>query len=191
MKTSQQWSNQDGRDSVLQLVALVLTVMVVGLVLGEWAQSAPAEGGRPQDPAPERVVAAPTPEATALPAAPEAPTARSARPLPAPVAFARAPRAAPELVARVAEEARAKIEEQRDYIASSCGNGGADGRPAAKLTFNITFDAQGREIARGISEDRRAPAGEFGRCLRKLQGITLAVAPPGSNVGVSIPVAFP
>ncbi len=57
---------------------------------------------------------------------------------------------------------KAKLETLRGYIAESCWIGSAAQRASAKLTSNPTFDAQGREIARGISEDGRAPARELG-----------------------------
>jgi len=53
------------------------------------------------------------------------------------------------------------------------------------------FDAQGREIGRGIGSDRAAPSGEFGKCLRKLEGTTFSIPPPGMQVSVSVPVTFP
>jgi hypothetical protein len=92
-------------------------------------------------------------------------------------------------VTRASEQTKAKIEALRSYIDASCWPG--PGAAKVKVTFNVTFDAAGREIARGISEDRRAPAREFGRCLRKLQGTGLAISPPGANVAVAVPVSFP
>ena len=91
------------------------------------------------------------------------------------------------------EATKHEIEKLRPYIVSRCWPAGglAGGQTSAKLTFQITFDEKGREIARGISEDRSAPAGEFGSCLAKLEGMTLSIEPPGTNVGVSVPVTFP
>jgi hypothetical protein len=98
-----------------------------------------------------------------------------------------------ELLTRVREEAKAQLETYRNEVVSQCwpAKGLPKGARTATLTVNVTFDAQGHEIARGISEDRRAPAGEFGRCVRNLNGITLGISPPGSNVAVSIPVSYP
>jgi hypothetical protein len=72
---------------------------------------------------------------------------------------------------------------------SATGAHGA--RAGTKLTFNVTFDARGREIARGIMQDRRAPAKELAACLRKLPPTRLQISPPGRNVGVRVAVAFP
>ena len=99
----------------------------------------------------------------------------------------------PELVDRVTQETKARIEELRAHIVSRCWPGGASGGgpSSTQITLDVTFDAQGHEIARGISEDRRSPAPEFVRCLRNLEGTVLSVAPPGANVGVNVPVTFP
>jgi hypothetical protein len=59
----------------------------------------------------------------------------------------------------------------------------------AKVTLNVTFDASGREIARGVSTDRRTPA-EFTACLRTIP-TPVDVAPPGSTVAVAVPLSYP
>jgi hypothetical protein len=119
-------------------------------------------------------------------------------PLPAPsspsAAGASAParRAPPEVVARVAAEAGLALERARHDFVARCvpRDGGAD-RGAAKLTFNVTFDASGREIARGISEDRRSRAPALASCLRRLPMGSLRVSPPGANVGVRVSMNLP
>jgi hypothetical protein len=59
------------------------------------------------------------------------------------------------------------------------------------FTFNLTFDGSGREIARGIGEDRRARAPEVASCLRRLPLGTLRVPAPGTRVGVRVALALP
>jgi hypothetical protein len=178
---------------VLLAAAVVAAVLI--FLIGRWtADPAPAPVARaPAVPEPASapvareplrpVAAAPVPPAPAqsVPAAP-APPARAA---PVPVT--------PELATRVKTEATEQLELLRPEIVAQCWPRGGlpKGRTTASVTFNITFDAQGREIARGIAEDRRAPAGEFARCLRQLPASALAIAPPGSNIGVSIPVSYP
>jgi hypothetical protein len=190
MTTSTPPVRPQGNRSTFSIGTLAVVVAVAAFALGEWAEPRPARLAQremsSEPPAHERVLAAVAPPVTAWSPEP-------ARALPIPAAAAPAPvaRATPDTVARVAGEARARIEALRGYIDASCWTGRAEERKTAKLTFNLTFDAQGREIARGISEDRMAPAQAFGSCLRKLQGTTLAIAPPGANVGVSIPVMFP
>ena len=111
---------------------------------------------------------------------------------PVPLAMPPAP-AKPDLAAQVSLEARANFEEHRHRIVSECwpAAGLPRGAKVAKVTMNVTFDANGREIARGISEDRRAPAGQFARCMRTLPTSRLSVSPPGQTVAVSIPLAYP
>jgi hypothetical protein len=149
-------------------------------------------GPRPVPPPPARAPArGPVRRPTVTTTTNAAPPSQIPPPAPAPAAAAADPRT--ELATRVREEAKAQFETYRNEIVSQCWpeKGLPRGARTAKLTINVTFDAQGHEIARGISEDRRAPAGEFGRCVRSLSGITLGVSPPGSNVAVSIPVSYP
>jgi hypothetical protein len=87
------------------------------------------------------------------------------------------------VVARVAHEATRVLEAARSDLAARCAPSGAGG---AQFTFNVTFDANGREIARGISEDRRHRAPRVASCLRKLPIGSLRVTPPGANVGVRV-----
>jgi hypothetical protein len=114
--------------------------------------------------------------------APEAQATPPAPPAAAPQA-APAGRPTPELVARVAHEASRVLEAARPDLAARCAPSGAGG---AQFTFNVTFDANGREIARGISEDRRHRAPKVASCLRRLPLGALRVTPPGANVGVRV-----
>jgi hypothetical protein len=142
---------------------------------------------------------------TPSPVAPLAPPATAPRPVPsqpAPVAQTIAPAPpppapstgpSPAVVARATEEAKANIETLRQQIVSQCWPAGGlkGGRTSAKLVFDVTFDAQGREIARGLRMDRRAPAGEFARCLSSMQGTSLSISPPGTTVRTGFEVTFP
>jgi hypothetical protein len=126
--------------------------------------------------------------------------AEAAREVPAPAAAAPEP-AAPVVAPRplaeakiVAEaSARLKLGGLKQDMLSRCWpeNGLGGGRDRAQLTFNLAFDASGREIARGISEDRAAPAGAFARCLRALPIGSLSIPAPGARVGVKVAMAFP
>jgi hypothetical protein len=164
-------------------------------------------GGRwtAEPPAPRRAsveIAAVAPPADATPwwvwgdagAAAPAPAAPAPTSVPAP---APAPAVAPRPVAEaklVAEaSARLKLEGLKQDMISRCwpesGLGG--GRERAQLTFSLAFDASGKEIARGISEDRAAPAGAFARCLRALPIGSLSIPAPGARIGVKVAMAFP
>ncbi len=60
----------------------------------------------------------------------------------------------------------------------------------AKYTFDVTFDAEGREIARGISDDRSAERRDVAICLRELPP-SMQIPPPGALVRVELPLTFP
>jgi hypothetical protein len=194
MATSTPPAAPERKNELLQFAVVALIAsLVVWIAASEWNDRG-SRGAREKSPnversLPEQLVAAP---ATSLEPAPQ--PSQPAQPARLPVKPAPVMRAAQsDLVRHVANEATAGIDSLRNYIVSSCWPASATGPATAKLTFNLTFDAQGREIARGIVEGRRAPAParEFGKCLRGLEGTTLAIAPPGANVGVSIPVTFP
>ena len=162
----------------------------VAFMLGRWSADAP-----PSAPARlEAPVAQPPPAAwPSPPSAVQAPAAApSAPPAPAPAVPAPAP-SGTEVRERARLEATERIEDLRPLIVRTCwpAGGTEKGRTSSKVTFNLTFDGSGREIARGIVEDRRAPAGSFGRCLRELRGAELSITPTGSNVSVSIQATFP
>jgi hypothetical protein len=182
------------RHRLLLLAATVVAAVLIFLI-GRWtAEPAPAPVARAPA-VPEPQASAPVARDPMRPVAPAAvpPPAQSVPAAPAPPPRAAPAPVTPELATRVKTEATEQLELLRPEIVAQCWPRGGlpKGRTTASVTFNITFDAQGREIARGITEDRRAPAGEFARCLRQLPATALAIAPPGSNVGVSIPVSYP
>lgn len=194
MTTSTPPAAPERKNELLQFAVIALIASLVSwIAASEWTDRG-SRGARDQSPnversIPERLVAAPV---TPLEPAPQPSQPARAALLPVtPAPLMRTMQS--DLVRRVADEATAGIDSLRSYIVSSCWPASATGLATAKLTFNLTFDVQGREIARGIVEGRKAPAParEFGRCLRRLEGTTLAIAPPGANVGVSIPVTFP
>jgi hypothetical protein len=60
----------------------------------------------------------------------------------------------------------------------------------AAYTFDVTFDAGGNEIGRGISERRGASRPDVAQCLRELP-IGLTVPPPGAPVQLELELRFP
>jgi hypothetical protein len=101
--------------------------------------------------------------------------------------------APPEVVARAREDAVAAIEAQRRQVVASCWPRGglSNGRARTTLTYHVTFDREGREVARGLMDDRSAPAGEFARCLRRLPNSSLSVSRTGTYVTMKLPVTYP
>jgi hypothetical protein len=99
----------------------------------------------------------------------------------------------PALMAKVTRETQVQLESVQPELLKRCwpDDGLPGGRSGTTLTFSVTYDANGREIARGISEDRRAPAGALAACLRRMPAGALHIPAPGANVGVRVPLAFP
>lgn len=176
---------------------LVAGAVALAYVAGRDADGPPAREARPVP------IAAPAADPAAWPEpSPSTPPLRtSAAALPDPHAAPTAPpavapaapkaRAAPEVVARVREDLGRRLEAARPELAERCVPERRRGGPPARVTFNVTYDASGREIARGISEDRRAPAPEVAACLRELPIGSLAVPAPGAVVGVRALLTLP
>jgi hypothetical protein len=179
---------------IASLTALATLLAFAG---GRWAADAAAPAGlqhpartRPPPPAPDARQADTTWRA---PASAEAPPAPPPAPAANPLELTPQGRPTPALVTRVTEEASRQLESARAELLARCvpATGLPGGRATARFTFNVTFDASGREIARGISEDRRAPAPEVAGCLRRLPLGTLRVTAPGANVGVRLAMNLP
>jgi hypothetical protein len=85
------------------------------------------------------------------------------------------------------------VEQQRKRVVSTCWpkEGLPKGQRSATITYNVTFNPQGREVGRGIVQDRRAPAGKFAKCLSQLHGMPFSISPPGTYVTLRIPVTYP
>jgi hypothetical protein len=100
----------------------------------------------------------------------------------APVAEVSPPEPLGVVLPRVRAEAEAGLEGQRAAMVSAClGDAGL-----VPLTFSLSFDAQGREIMRGIS---LAGTGKdaAAQCLRDRFPPSLHVAAPRMNVSVEVP----
>ncbi|WP_437911713.1 hypothetical protein WME73_29525 [Sorangium sp. So ce302] len=147
--------------------------------------------GVPADPRPAG--GAPSPPADAASAAGSAARAPGAgapvRPLQAP-----APRPAPSVPRdEVATQAARALEAHRPALIERCYKPAVAAQPAprgVKYVFNLTFDAQGRQLARGIIEHREASSPEVTACVAAALP-AVAVAPPGANVRVDVPFSLP
>jgi hypothetical protein len=182
-----------------------LAVIVTAAVLAAYAygRSAAEPSPRPatSDPPPRRPApaaprAAPRETSFGRLLAPERPPAAAspgaAGSQPEPSRVTASGRPTPELVSIVAQQARRKLEEARPELIERCVPESRRGGPGgATFTFNVTFDPGGREIARGISEDRRFRAPEVASCLRRLPLGSLRVPPPGAIVGVRVALNLP
>jgi hypothetical protein len=173
-------------------------VAALGIAFGAGRlTSAPAPARARPEPvqAQARAYEPPAPPRTAwsLPSAP-AGDPQLAATLAAPAAPAPSSRASipPAQMAQYRAEVVSHVEEQRQRLVSTCWpkEGLPRGSRSTTVTYNVTFNPQGREVGRGIVQDRRAPAGKFGTCLQ-LQGKPFSISPPGTYVSLRIPVTYP
>jgi len=110
------------------------------------------------------------------------------------------PRAAPapqpdypalqEIVARQAAQA---LEAQRPDMVRACWAPAVAKTPqpaAATYRYNLSFDAEGRQVSLGISEIRGQSRTDVAVCLRS-RPLALQIAPPRVVVNVDVPVTLP
>ncbi|MBL9021246.1 MAG: hypothetical protein JNL21_03555 [Myxococcales bacterium] len=141
---------------------------------------------RPSEPAAPQTTAvatnpAPLPAPTVLPsqASPPLQPGQASSATPDPTASTK-----PDVVA---SDARKELEKQRAALVKACFEPGAK---KVKITLNFTFGADGKQITRGVTEDRETGRDGAGRCVSdKLDPI--AVPPPGANTYVEIPWELP
>jgi hypothetical protein len=98
-------------------------------------------------------------------------------------------------VALATWSARTRLERLRDEVIAPClpRADAPDARRGTNVTFSLTFDARGREIARGVTADRRTPPDRaLAGCLRRLPRVgSITIPPPGSTVGVKVAMTLP
>lgn len=130
------------------------------------------------------------------------PTSLPAMSLPAPVVLGPGPVAAPSITTptvsqpapptsvvdtkTVAAGLKAALDQHKKMIVDECVTPALAKKPTpakVNLTFNFSLDANGKQLARGISEDRETSRPEVTQCVQtKLPA--LSIAAPGSNVFV-------
>ncbi len=144
-------------------------------------------GLRAQGGAPSRSGSEPTSAGTA-----EAPPPVAAPPPPAvPAGAPQGPSA--EARAKATADATKALEALRPQILKTCWVPAmkANAQPAAaKYVFSLSFDPSGKELARGINEDRSASRPDVAQCMRQMP-IGLVIAPPGVAVSVDAPLNLP
>ncbi len=163
--------------SILIAGALVGAGLFFGL---RSSQPAPVQ---PPPAVPPPVATSPAPPGSVSPTPAPQPTSEAAAPAPS-------SSAKPEVVRADAKKA---LDAQRATLVKACFEPSLAKKkdpPKMKLGLNFTFDAQGKQITRGISEDRETARADVLACLsEKLEPIT--VPPPGANTYVEIPWELP
>lgn len=118
----------------------------------------------------------------------DAPTAT----VPRQTAVVSAPRTAPD-VSRVLREAVASLDGHKKALTEKClapSLAKKPDPPRVKYSFDITFDATGVPIARGVIEDRATARFEVLTCVSD-NFPDLRVSPPGQTVRVDVPLELP
>lgn len=84
----------------------------------------------------------------------------------------------------------AEYEHARRVISAKCFPKG--GAPQTTFTYQATINAEGREVARGVSESREGSLSEDARrCLSENAFPMMKVEPPGRPVTVDVVVTWP
>ncbi|WP_433937040.1 hypothetical protein AB3662_20590 [Sorangium cellulosum] len=137
----------------------------------------------------EAAAASATTPAWGAPAPVEAP----APPQPAPRAADATAASTGELYKRVEADAVKALEARRSLFVKQCWEPSLKKSPTparARYLFNMTFDASGKEIARGISEVRGMDRPDAAQCLRMIP-LGIGVPPPGARVAVEVEMILP
>lgn len=94
---------------------------------------------------------------------------------------------------QVIQEAVASLDKHKKALSEKCLAPSLAKKPEpakVKYTFNLTFDASGKIIARGVSEDRETARPEVLACVSE-NFPALTITPPGQSVLVDVPLELP
>jgi len=109
----------------------------------------------------------------------------------APSVSVTAPMPSAEVDAAAAQaNAEAALSKLKPELLKACWRGAPEQPERAHFIFQSTFDATGKEIARGISDVRGLEAPKVGACLRR-QPLELRIAPPGRRVRFDVTLELP
>jgi len=122
------------------------------------------------------------------------PSTLTAKEGPAPLAPVPAAKPRPSLdKVRVIREASAVLDTHKKSLVEKClapSLAKKPDPPNVKYLFNITFDAAGKIIARGVAEDRTTSRPEVLACIDE-SFAAIVVTPPGQTVLVDVPLELP
>jgi hypothetical protein len=87
------------------------------------------------------------------------------------------------------ENAQQALEKYRPAIVAACA-------PALQqkmvIGFSLAFNAEGKEVARGVSDDRAAPGSTaVADCIRDRFPMGLSIPPPGVPLSFNLPLTLP
>jgi hypothetical protein len=88
------------------------------------------------------------------------------------------------------EAAQRALDKLKPMLKAKCWDGKTDASHA-KLTWNFTFESDGKTLARGTSEDRRNQVPGLSTCLGENTPMFTLDPPPGARVVVDVPFELP
>jgi hypothetical protein len=103
------------------------------------------------------------------------------------------PTVSPELLGRVTDDATRAVVARRSEIRSQCWDALPDAEDApaeVPLGLSISFDASGKVLASGVSEDRETARAGVAACVGPIVH-SLEIPPPGANVGIELSITVP
>jgi hypothetical protein len=103
------------------------------------------------------------------------------------------PTAEPSSAAKVLADATAALEAQRPRIVVECWQASAKRQPEPGImhvVYTFSFNAQGQQLARGISVDRATGRPDVTSCLSTAVH-PVTIPPPGAPVSVDVPFTLP
>jgi hypothetical protein len=81
------------------------------------------------------------------------------------------------------------LERSRPAMLAACVR---DGTPKMVIEFALAFNRDGKEVARGISDDHNVPASTaVADCIRDRFPIALSIPPPGLSLSFNLPLSLP
>lgn len=147
-------------------------------------------GLRDRTPAPS-----PGPAATSIVSSRSAPQGPAqTQPLPQSHPIPQMPQASESARNAVRDAALKELEQFRPAVVKTCVKPALEKKPepkSIKLAFNISFDAQGGQVMRGIVEDRETAREGVAQCVMQEIPILKLPIQPGVPVGVEIPWVLP
>jgi hypothetical protein len=153
-------------------------IIALAVVFGPLIRGAPNDRAQPATSAPITTPAEPSPPPKAEPISP---------------GRAPPPAAAPPSKEAVAAEVAKGLDSYRKELLDRCWKPAVAKQPdppTLELGFNFTFDADGRQMGRGVREDRKTARPEIRECIDDVVK-QLTISPPGTSVAVEVPFTLP
>lgn len=99
----------------------------------------------------------------------------------------------PELLKTSTASASKTLENHKKHLIEKCWNPSAAAYPEPKsvtYTFDFTFDAEGKQLGRGLTEPRSGSRPGVSQCLQS-ELPNLTIDPPGVSVAFKVELTLP